>query len=553
MGRLSVVGLRWFCVSIALACGAAEPPEDALMDGDVLDLGAAEQALTNQVPEFPFTVLPVKFVYGGTFCLQVQDANSARDADVGAGICSSSKEHQDWFLIRLKDNSYQIRPGHAGGRLLSIRNAATGNLTNAGQTYDIVTAANARWDIIKKTDGSYRLKNINSQLCLDIAGNQGSCDASEAAFQMIPKYGFPFSITAKHSGKCLNVAGASSANNANVQQYPCVGAENERWWLTPDVATNPTQFEFKAAHSGKCLDIAGGSIANNGNAQQYDCIGVANERWLVQSAGDGYFYIKNANSGKCLTVAGASTSTNANVDQFTCVSADNQKWRWNYFVEKHVQWVNAKNASGTGTDITSTQFTNNFNVARDLFAPYGVSLVHSASSDRAQVNAAAHHFNRDGGGSATWCPHHATTHLPFDCGTMISEEYPDKVVVITGLDASASGDYPFAFLIGNGYGDQCSAPADICGSSNDNVVHMAHELGHFFGNMHTFGVSDGDDWLSDTASDHPGGTCLARTSNPPAVGNNVMSYYVPCTPEISPAQGAILKTAAYARYSDGVR
>jgi len=38
-----------------------------------------------------------------------------------------------------------------------------------------------------------------------------------------------YRLTAKHSGRCLDVAGVSTSNGANVQQWECHGGDNQKW------------------------------------------------------------------------------------------------------------------------------------------------------------------------------------------------------------------------------------------------------------------------------------------------------------------------------------
>ena len=60
-----------------------------------------------------------------------------------------------------------------------------------------------------------------------------------------------FRIVNQNSGKCLDVASASTADGANIIQYTCGSGTNQQWqW----VATG-SYFQLKARHSGKCLDV----------------------------------------------------------------------------------------------------------------------------------------------------------------------------------------------------------------------------------------------------------------------------------------------------------
>lgn len=136
------------------------------------------------------------------------------------------------------------------------------------------------------------------------------------------------------SGKCLDVAGASAADSANVQQFRCHLGANQQWKIIPNV--NPTTYEPDGTYlvininSGKCLDVVGASTADGANVQQYTCHRQANQRWIIrydQHRGDRATYrFVNVRSGKCLEVASSSTADGANVQQSTCYGAYNQRW-----------------------------------------------------------------------------------------------------------------------------------------------------------------------------------------------------------------------------------
>ena len=82
----------------------------------------------------------------------------------------------------------------------------------------------------------------------------------------------------------------------------------------------------QAAHSGKCLDVAGGSTREGTNVQQWTCNGTGAQQWTPKRLGNQFYLLVNPQSGKCLDVAGGSKANGANVQQWTCHGGANQQW-----------------------------------------------------------------------------------------------------------------------------------------------------------------------------------------------------------------------------------
>lgn len=115
-----------------------------------------------------------------------------------------------------------------------------------------------------------------------------------------------------YGGKCVDVAGASSANGAAVQLYTCNGTAAQQWTFT-----NGTMQAL-----GKCLDAVGNGTANGTRVQLWDCGGSANQQWTRNAAND----IVNPQSGRCLDVTGPSTADATPLQLWDCTGASNQKW-----------------------------------------------------------------------------------------------------------------------------------------------------------------------------------------------------------------------------------
>ena len=89
--------------------------------------------------------------------------------------------------------------------------------------------------------------------------------------------GVYYQIQARHSGRCLDVQGASTADVAPVIQFHCIiRHSNQQWDLTRN---SYGYYQIRVRHSGKCLDVEGASRADGARIIQYRCHGGANQQF----------------------------------------------------------------------------------------------------------------------------------------------------------------------------------------------------------------------------------------------------------------------------------
>jgi len=116
------------------------------------------------------------------------------------------------------------------------------------------------------------------------------------------------------AGKCLDVAGANSADGTTVQLYTCNGTAAQQW-------TRSTDGTLRAL--GKCLTLAGGATADGTKTQISNCNGAAAQQWAVNGTTRD---IVNSAANKCLDVTGNVSTDGTAVQVWTCTGATNQKW-----------------------------------------------------------------------------------------------------------------------------------------------------------------------------------------------------------------------------------
>ncbi len=131
-----------------------------------------------------------------------------------------------------------------------------------------------------------------------------------------------YRVTARHSGKVMDVISASTANNAEIKQWTWNGGGNQRWQFQD---AGGGYYRVVNVNSGKCLDVVSGSTADGANVIQYTCGSGSNQQWQWRATGS-YFQLVARHSGKCLDVVGSGTGDGTDIQQYTCGSGTNQQW-----------------------------------------------------------------------------------------------------------------------------------------------------------------------------------------------------------------------------------
>lgn len=237
---------------------------------------------------------------------------SGSASDYSYSISASSIDFQSNVNSSWVDAHYTID----GGGQLNVRMTSLGS---GDHTYPINVSVGSTvsvWFTYEKNGLAYDSPTYDCTIGSSSSGS-GPSDAY-------------YNVVVQHSGKYLDVAGASQADGANVLQWTANGGNNQKWLVEN---TGNGEYRLLAGHSGKALQVDGTSDGsnviqtawNNSNAQKF----------TFEDMNDGYYRIHSvANSNLCLDVSGASTSNGANVQVWSCHSNQNQRWSLNWVATK---------------------------------------------------------------------------------------------------------------------------------------------------------------------------------------------------------------------------
>ncbi|MGJ6969467.1 extracellular catalytic domain type 1 short-chain-length polyhydroxyalkanoate depolymerase [Streptosporangium sp. G11] len=117
------------------------------------------------------------------------------------------------------------------------------------------------------------------------------------------------------AGKCVDIAGANTANGTQVQLWTCNGSGAQQWTVGSDGTIRAL---------GKCLDVDGGINANGTKVHLWDCIaGNTHQQWTYNAAAR---ELVNPETSKCLDATGQSGADGTRLQIWTCNGQTNQKW-----------------------------------------------------------------------------------------------------------------------------------------------------------------------------------------------------------------------------------
>lgn len=220
------------------------------------------------------------------------------------------------------DFVFRVASPNTSGQLNVAFNGAnvTGSVdipsTGGWQTWSNVTVNNVSLNAgqqtmrINFTGGDFNLNKVTVNAAQNSNGNLA---------------GF-YNILNRGTGRGLDVANNSTANNSNIQQWDIDngGGDNQRWEFEE---LNNGYYRIKVKHTGRCLS----QYRNNQyNVVQQNCQNISRQQWDLQAVGSTEFFrVVNRVSGRRLQVDLNNGNNNgANVNTSPAANGWNQQWRF---------------------------------------------------------------------------------------------------------------------------------------------------------------------------------------------------------------------------------
>jgi hypothetical protein len=235
-----------------------------------------------------------------------------------AGLTAGSAQR---VRLHFAETSFTL----AGQRQFNVAINGASVLSNL----DVVAEAGANKALVKEFSAA-----ANSSGQVVIAFSQGAADnAFVNGIEVLtnttstnPVADGVYTLSARHSGKRLDVYGLALGDTARVVQWEAASGLNQRWKLT---AVGEGYYTLVAQHSGKALDVANSNLNNGGKVQQYHPNPTSAQRWKIEATSDGYYKLTNQASGKCLDVYGGpnAKANGTKVHQWSYVGGTNQQWK----------------------------------------------------------------------------------------------------------------------------------------------------------------------------------------------------------------------------------
>jgi hypothetical protein len=129
-----------------------------------------------------------------------------------------------------------------------------------------------------------------------------TCTPGELGCPPVPVVEIPYVVRPGHAPeKCADIQNFSIVNGGAAVQYTCHQQINQVFWAEEHAGGH---LAFRNAFSGKCLEVADASVAPDARVQQAPCTGNADQLFLPEPADNGLVKLVVQHSGLLLDVAG---------------------------------------------------------------------------------------------------------------------------------------------------------------------------------------------------------------------------------------------------------
>ena len=114
------------------------------------------------------------------------------------------------------------------------------------------------------------------------------------------------------AGRCVDVAGAATADGTRIQLFDCNGTGAQKWTVGDDGTVRAL---------GRCMTVAGASRSNGAKVHLAACAGSAAQTWKTAAGA-----LVNGGSGLCLDATDRSSANGTALQVWTCTGGTNQRW-----------------------------------------------------------------------------------------------------------------------------------------------------------------------------------------------------------------------------------
>lgn len=133
-----------------------------------------------------------------------------------------------------------------------------------------------------------------------------------------------YQLVSVHSGKAVDVQGASTEAGAMVVQWAPHAGQNQQFRFVP---SGNGYYRIVARHSGMALDVYQWNPDNGAEIRQWTDLDGTNQQWSVVERDDGNVSFVNRFSGKALDVRQLSIEDGSRISQYDSHGGPNQQWR----------------------------------------------------------------------------------------------------------------------------------------------------------------------------------------------------------------------------------
>lgn len=203
------------------------------------------------------------------------------------------------------------------------------------ELWDCLRGAKQVWELYDSADGTYLLQNLNSKLCLSIAGTnvaQNHCDAANIRWKFIENAeDGSYQLQNAATGQFVAVTSGGRDNATLIGLAGNTNDGHQRWRIIDPshraglASVNAGAAMVKGVESGRCMQTAGlwdvpneGALADLAPQELWDCVGGGKMTWTVEPLGNNKYALKNGMSGKCLDIKWGQFVNGTAFVQFPC-------------------------------------------------------------------------------------------------------------------------------------------------------------------------------------------------------------------------------------------